>query len=500
MWHGGITVSRFRYLSTATVNVNVLTADDCDYSHLLVEDDGEGKEKSKSSSPRRQTRTIRLSIIVAIIVLTLIRWRNWRLIDFVSLFVPQQQKLFLPQPQQQKQILVDGWQQRYKDRIKGISVVVMNHRRPQLLLLHSDKLLSTLLYHPMVKEIIICHSNPITAFNNTHVIEMHRLLNPSKDKRENKYRLLHPNSSIDVTELNTMSNDGQDRYTANTTSFEQLVQLKMKHINATDENDRYGLALRFYFCSNRTQLGASNDWVIHVDDDMDINSVAIDQLILNMALNPRRIVGYFGRNYAFGYRVAYSGLRDVTAEVVLTKLMIIERALCTEFFNYKHLIEYDPPTIPSYRPIKWNGEDIFINLVANRYYNVPPNGPFQNYVIQLNTNRSNEWTGAYAGEIDESNDYISMTASLITTYKETYPYLHSFVTHQQFYQHPQGMSTHSTSSVSGNLEKLKFNSLLGFMAAYVPAVMKSTLHKRYRSKLWYVAKQRLMKHFTSTST
>jgi Glycosyl transferase family 64 domain len=363
----------------------------------------------------------------------------------------------------------------------------------------------------MIKEIIVCHSNPVTAFNNTHLLEMHTLRKQTKDEGENEYRLLltnssNPNVTGSESESNTMSSDSQYGYSANKTLFEQLVQLKMKHINATDENELYGVALRFYFCSNRTQMGASNEWVIHVDDDMDINSIAIDQLILNMAINPKRIVGFYGRKlnyldkpYLYGYNHLSNSKQDVTAEVVLTKILILERVLCTEFFNYKHLVEQNPPKVSQYKPIKWNGEDIFLNLVANRYYNVPPYGPYQNYLIQMNKTRINKQTGAYAGEIDESDDFISAISSFIVTHKEKYPYLYNFVTHQQFYQQ-QGKLAYSSSSISGDVEKVKDKTMIGYMISYLPALMKSTLHRRYRGKLWYVAKQRLMKHYNASTT
>ena len=47
-------------------------------------------------------------------------------------------------------------------------------------------------------------------------------------------------------------------------------------------------------------MGATGQYVLHMDDDMLPSHGAIDQLLANFVLNPDRIVGKFGRALTFG--------------------------------------------------------------------------------------------------------------------------------------------------------------------------------------------------------
>ena len=114
-----------------------------------------------------------------------------------------------------------------------ISVVLMNHSRPRMI--QNSRLVPTLLHHPSVEEVVMLHTNPKTAF-----------------------KLVHP---------------------------------KVVNIDATQENDQMGLSLRFYFC----QL-VKNDWVLHLDDDMEFTEKSLNEMLSEFAKNTKRIVGRFGRN------------------------------------------------------------------------------------------------------------------------------------------------------------------------------------------------------------
>ncbi len=195
-----------------------------------------------------------------------------------------------------------------------VSVVIMNYSRPRMI--QESKLLPTVLSHPSIDEVILLHANPKTAF-----------------------KFIHP---------------------------------KVVNIDASRENDRMGLSLRFYFC----QL-AKNDWVLHVDDDMEFTENTLNEMLVEFAKNTQRIVGRFGRNrsekkmnnaYAHARFNGYSS-KDTSkeTEVILTKFMVMERDTCSAFFEYSHLIWEDIVLNNGEGPL-WNGEDIFMSLVANHVY------------------------------------------------------------------------------------------------------------------------------------
>lgn len=188
-----------------------------------------------------------------------------------------------------------------------VSVVLMNDSRPRMIK-ESPGLMPTLLKHPSIDEILLLHANPNTAF---------------------KY-----------------------------------VHSKVINIDATKENTRMGLSMRFYFC----QL-AKNDWVIHLDDDMEFTEQTLNEMLTEFAKNPHRIVGKYGRdqkdNSFFNGYSSKSTSRET--DVVLTKFMVMERDICGAFFHYSHLIWEDVVLNNGDGPL-WNGEDIFMSLVANHVY------------------------------------------------------------------------------------------------------------------------------------
>jgi hypothetical protein len=200
------------------------------------------------------------------------------------------------------------------------------------------------------------------------------------------------------------------------------------------------LSLRFHHCST-----ARNDWVIIVDDDMELSSAAVDMLLSEFAANTKRIVGHYGRNYNW-YRAFYRNGYDTRtvegpAEVVLTKIMVIESDMCAAFFRHDHLMQ---DLLPESTPL-WNGEDIFMSLVANHEYGVPINGPFRNYAIP----DLNVWEAS-----DELKDDVSGAVD-----------------------------------ISGNLDS--HGIWKDGLGTCWEAVKKSQRHACYRGRLWSTAKQRL---------
>lgn len=116
--------------------------------------------------------------------------------------------------------------------------------------------------------------------------------------------------------------------------------------------------------------------------------------------------------------------------------------MCGAFFRHADLVKDD--LLPQSHPL-WNGEDIFMSLVANHEYSVPDNGPYRNYAIA----DLDVWEAS-----DEYKDDNSGAAD-----------------------------------VSGNVDR---HSIWkdGF-GPWWQAVKKSHAHAAYRGKLWYTAKQRL---------
>lgn len=202
-----------------------------------------------------------------------------------------------------------------------VTAIIMNYARPRML--QTSSLLPTLLSHPAVSQILLCHAHPQTAFVREHA--------------------------------------------------------KILNIDATAANDEWGLALRFYYCDSALQ---TNDWVVFLDDDMELDDSALNALIAHMVDDPHRLVGHYARRYQYWkvpHRHGYDFATTVSGpvEVVLTKVLILERAVCHQFGLRAPLVrDLVATSVP-----RWNGEDIFLNLVANHYYHVPRNGPYRNCAV-----------------------------------------------------------------------------------------------------------------------
>merc|ERR1712151_508265 len=125
-------------------------------------------------------------------------------------------------------------------------------------------------------------------------------------------------------------------------------------------------SVRFYFCQF-----ARNDWVLHVDDDMEFTENTLNEMLVEFSKNTQRIVGRFGRDLVEKGSYPFNGYcsKDTSkrTEVVLTKLMLMETETCSAFFQYSHLIWEDIVLNKGEGPL-WNGEDIFMSLVSNHVY------------------------------------------------------------------------------------------------------------------------------------
>jgi hypothetical protein len=119
-------------------------------------------------------------------------------------------------------------------------------------------------------------------------------------------------------------------------------------------NERYGLARRFLAAQF-----ARNETVLIMDDDIVVPPDALCSLHRFFTERPNRIHGIWGRRPDFWKNFT---IKDVYGDVpiVVTKCMLMPRALCERFFEQKHLVE---GVVTEGRPF-WNGEDIFMSLVS----------------------------------------------------------------------------------------------------------------------------------------
>lgn len=192
-----------------------------------------------------------------------------------------------------------------------VSVMILNEARPKTL--QSSSLMPTLLQHPSVQEVVLLHTNPQSSFSWNHK--------------------------------------------------------KIVNIDASQEADEMGLSAKFYFC----QL-AQSDWVLFIQDNLEFQDKTLNELLVEYAKNPKRIVGKYGKDAQSGsslYQTFYHGYSSQDAErdieVILSQFMVMERSMCSRFFEYSHLIWEDVVVSNGEGPL-WNGEDIFMSLVANHVY------------------------------------------------------------------------------------------------------------------------------------
>lgn len=172
----------------------------------------------------------------------------------------------------------------------------------------------------------------------------------------------------------------------------------MRNIDAYKENDEMGLSIRFHFCD---KLVTMNDWVLIIDDDVEFPPESLTFLLSEFMVDSKRIIGRWGRNLNFGECNKYlrspfnnceafalktlnlsfsrailnlgdshtggynTKMQNGKCEVVLTKFMLMEQSICKAFREYEYLVK---DFVQQNSKPYWNGEDIFMSLVANYVY------------------------------------------------------------------------------------------------------------------------------------
>ena len=270
-----------------------------------------------------------------------------------------------------------------------VSVVLMNFSRPRMI--RESSMMRVLLNHPNVDEVLLLHANPKAAFE-----------------------FVHP---------------------------------KVVNIDAVEHNDEMGLSLRFYFC----QL-AKHPWVIHLDDDMEFTTEALNELLIEYSRNPHRIVGRFGRDMTPGNSFAGYNSKDrhKSTEVILTKLMVMERETCSAFFHYASLV-WDFILTGDEGPL-WNGEDIFMSLVANHVYRHKGHANSEEIAAEQEefNNYAMDWLNVWQAD-DSLKDY-----------------------------------TNGKNDISGGLSGYRF-----WDWRWWQSLLRRNRHYSYRGRLWQLARDRL---------
>jgi hypothetical protein len=188
-----------------------------------------------------------------------------------------------------------------------------------------------------------------------------------------------------------------------------------------------------------TTARCTNDWVVWTT----MVDAQLSTCTFRIRCNTKRIVGHYVATTVGKAPTETADIHTVAgpAEVMLTKIMVMESDMCANFFRHEYLMH---DLLPDSSPL-WNGEDIFMSLVANHEYGVPANGPFKNYAI---------------AELDvwEASDKFTDDTS-------------------------------GAADVSGNMDRhsIRKDGLWNWWNA----VRKSHKHAAYRGKLWSTAKQRL---------
>ncbi len=144
----------------------------------------------------------------------------------------------------------------------------------------------------------------------------------------------------------------------------QLFFNDLNHVNCYDDSSLnliYGLDLRFL-----RGISAKTDKLIIMDDDIFIDHDNLNKLLHSYEINPNRIVGIEGRNMESDTHYYNLPYKSQYCDIVLTRLLVCDKCLCSLFFTCKPLVEEIYKSGVPYG----NGEDILLSFIAKLYYNI----------------------------------------------------------------------------------------------------------------------------------
>lgn len=139
-----------------------------------------------------------------------------------------------------------------------------------------------------------------------------------------------------------------------------------KIIDGTGLHEKYGVRVRFIYGSQ-----AKNKYVLFLDDDFFPDPRSVSVLLGKIVRDPSVIHGTHGRS--LGYRDAVWediktllrwGSPQKENDIVLTKCLVVDKDYLKLFEDNAHLVDDFAQNSPG---AKWNGEDIFLNLVVRKH-------------------------------------------------------------------------------------------------------------------------------------
>jgi hypothetical protein len=171
------------------------------------------------------------------------------------------------------------------------------------------------------------------------------------------------NKILPILEHNNMVDEIIISHGNKGTIFKYISQKKkIIHRDDSELNNKYGLSLRF-LCA----LTCKNKYVLFMDDDEIIYNEEIYKYYKLLVESNYGIVGKYGRklykNHDNKFQYNFHNTIGI-CDVILTKFMILKKQIIYDFFNYSYLVH----DIQQYAKPLWNGEDIFISLIARKRY------------------------------------------------------------------------------------------------------------------------------------
>ena len=199
----------------------------------------------------------------------------------------------------------------------------------------------------------------------------------------------------------------------------------------------------------------------------------------------KRIVGRFGRNLMRGPN-SFNGYNSKnthkSTEVVLTKLMVMEREVCTAFFEYSHLVWSE--IVHNGEGPLWNGEDIFMSLVANHVY-AKQKGKANDGSTNVNSGGAGN-TGKTIGS--SSSSTTPSSSSSATMDGTTEPFNNYAMDWLDVWQADDSLKDYDNGKydISGGMEGIRF-----WNWRWWQTLLRRNRHYSYRGKLWKLARARL---------
>lgn len=193
---------------------------------------------------------------------------------------------------------------------RKVSLIVMNYQRPHVL----KRILQNLITYSVIDEILVINN-----------------------KFETKLSFMYPHYA------------------------------RIRTFDAWDDHETYGVANRFIYAKH-----AKNNMIMYIDDDVSVSESYIGQLMKAASKDPNNIYGFFRRvcNSKDGYIHDDKSIGD-QYDAIITGCMLTSKHI-TQSFVDQMKIAHAYATNPDLTKTKWNGEDLFLNMVLRSIYKKHP--------------------------------------------------------------------------------------------------------------------------------